>query len=153
MKQTLQNRDHLIVWKVDKTVARLTGRDYVPHRGDIVIFNDPVGDTSGAAGKQLIKRVVALPGERIVMKGTSMTVYNKEHPEGFSPDTDMPYGRLIINERSSNTDYTIGKHQIFVAGDNRDNSHDSRAFGPLEVDNIVGRLAVRILPLNTFKTF
>jgi signal peptidase I len=82
-----------------------------------------------------------------------VTIYNTEHPEGFNPDTTMPYGKLVINERPSDAEYTVGKNQVFVGGDNRDNSCDSRTFGPIDEELIVGRLAVRILPLNTFKTF
>jgi len=70
MLNTLQNGDKLIIWKVPRSWARLTGNPYIPKRGDIVVFTesnleqfDPQQNT-----KQLIKRVMALPGERIVAK-------------------------------------------------------------------------------------
>lgn len=154
MRATLENSDHLIVWKVDRTIANLTGGDYIPNRGDIIIFNEPSGaEPNGPAGKQLIKRVVALPGERITIKGTEMTVFNQENPDGFNPDKTLPYGENIIFEKPSNIDVTVGQGEVFVVGDNRDNSLDSRVFGPLDAENIVGKLVVRILPLNTFKVF
>jgi signal peptidase I len=154
MQRTLENGDHLLVWKVDKSIAKFTGNHYIPKRGDVVIFDEPSGaEPGGPAGKQLIKRVIALPGERVVFSGTSVTVYNDEHPEGFSPDDSMPYGDKLLNEKPSNYETTVPEGQVVVAGDHRDNSLDSRVFGPVESDLIVGRLIVRILPLNTFKTF
>lgn len=155
MRTTLEDKDHLIVWKVDRTLANFKGSDYIPNRGDVVIFSEPNDAEPGAqVGKQLIKRVLALPGERIVMKGAEVTVYNKEFPDGFNPDKTLPYGSKIVNnEATSDVDFTIGAGQVFVSGDNRDNSLDSRVFGPLDVDLIVGKLAVRILPLNSFKVF
>jgi len=153
MQRTLHNGDHLLVWKVDKSIARLVGRDYIPHRGDIIIFDEPAGIET--TKKQLIKRVIALPGERVVYSGTSVTVYNKEFPQGFSPDDTMPYGDMILNQRPSNYDVTVPEGKVVVSGDNRDNSMDSRdsRIGPIDADLIVGRLIVRILPVNTFRTF
>ncbi len=154
MRATLENRDHLIVWKVDRTLANFTNGTYIPNRGDVIVFNEPSGaEPGGVPGKQLIKRVIGLPGERVVYAGTEVTVYNKENPNGFNPDETMPYGEMIINERPSDVDVTVKEGEVFVSGDNRDNSLDSRAFGPLDADLIVGKLIVRILPLNTFKLF
>ena len=154
MRTTLEDADHLIVWKVDRTIANITGGDYIPNRGDVIIFNEPAGAEPGApAGKQLIKRVIGLPGDRVVIENTKLTVYNQENPDGFNPDQTLPYGDKIIFEKPSSVDVTVGDGQVFVAGDNRDNSLDSRLFGPIDNDIIVGKLAVRILPLNTFKLF
>lgn len=155
MRATLEDKDHLIVWKVDKTISNITNNAYIPNRGDVIIFNEPPGALlGGPKDKQLIKRVLALPGERIVMKGTAVMVYNKDKPDGFNPDETLPYGDVIVNqEGASNIDVTIGDGEVFVGGDNRDNSSDSRVFGPLDTDQIVGKLVVRILPLNTFKLF
>lgn len=153
MQKTLENRDHLIVWKLSKTFNRALGKQYVPNRGDIVIFTEPAGSACNGAGKQLIKRVVGLPGEHVVYKGTTITVYNATHPEGFNPDTEGGYSSNLINEKPSNTDFTLGNDELFVSGDNRDNSTDSRCFGPLKTNQVIGKLAVRILPLNQFKLF
>ena len=151
MQTTLENKDHLVVWKVPKTTAKLTGRKYIPNRGDVIIFNLP---HSGPAGEdeQLIKRVIALPGERVTVQNDVVTVYNHEHPAGFSPDKQMPYGK-VITFTPGNVDETLGKNEIYVMGDHRDNSKDSRFFGPIVSDQIVGKLAVRVLPLNTFQIF
>lgn len=153
MQKTLENRDHLIVWKLGKTIDRALGKQYTPNRGDIVIFTEPMGSACNGAGKQLIKRVIGLPGEHVVYRGTTLTVYNSAHPEGFSPDVEGGYSDKLINEKPSNTDFTLGSDEVFVSGDNRDNSTDSRCFGPLKTNQIIGKLALRVLPLNQFKLF
>ena len=151
MQTTLQDNDHLIVWKVPKTIAKLSGKKYIPNRGDVIIFSEP-GSVVGGADKQLIKRAIALPGERITVKDNVVTVYNKDHPNGFSPDKTLPYGS-VIHETPTNVDVTLKENQVFAMGDNRTNSLDSRFFGPVDADQIVGKLVIRILPLNSVKKF
>lgn len=151
MQTTLENNDHLIVWKVPKTFANLTGSHYIPNRGDVIIFNEPVSEGT-VQNKQLIKRVMALPGERVTVKDGELKVYNQEHPEGFSPDKTLPYGK-VITTTTGDVDVTVGKNQVFVCGDNRSNSLDSRIFGPIDSTQIVGKLVLRVLPLNTVKAF
>lgn len=151
MQTTLENNDHLIVWKVPKTFANLTGKAYIPNRGDVVIFSEPGLDGS-AEDKQLIKRVLALPGERVVVKDNIVTVFNNENPNGFQPDKTLPYGSAIITT-PGNVDVTVGEDQVFVCGDNRTNSLDSRVFGPINSSQIIGKLVLRVLPLNTIKAF
>lgn len=152
METTLQNNDRLIVWKLPRTWARITGNDYLPKRGDIVIFNEPKIGEFDQGDKQLIKRVIGLPGERVVVKNGTVTVYNSTHPNGFQPDKTLPYGD-VIPQTEGDVDVTIPSGHIFVCGDNRPDSLDSRAFGTVPLDNIVGKLVMRILPLNTAERF
>jgi signal peptidase I len=151
MQTTLHDNDHLIVWKVPRTIAKFTGKHYIPNRGDVIVFNEP-GSALGGTDKQLIKRVVALPGERITVKEGVLTVYNKDYPNGFNPDKTLPYGN-VIQDTPGNVDVTIKEGQVFACGDNRVNSMDSRFFGPINADQIVGKLVIRILPLNSVKKF
>ncbi|HSX04989.1 MAG TPA: signal peptidase I [Candidatus Saccharimonadales bacterium] len=156
MQNTLHNNDRLIVWKLPRTWARLTGHQYVPKRGDIVIFTESgllnYGDTTNT--KQLVKRVIGLPGDRLVIKNNVITVYNHDHPNGFQPDTTLPYGRGgAIPPTSNNEDVTLGSNQLFVCGDNRSNSLDSRIFGPIQTKQIIGKLVLRIFPLGNAKRF
>ncbi len=155
MQSTLEDKDHLIVWKVDKTIASLTGHQYVPNRGDVIIFDEPIDVEGGfSSDKQLIKRVIGLPGERVVYRGTDVIIHNKQYPDGYYPDKSLPYGNKLINKiPTPNIDVTLGSDEIFVSGDHRDNSLDSRIFGPLKTDQIVGKLVVRVLPLDDFKLF
>jgi signal peptidase I len=153
MQTTLENSDHLVVWKVPRTWARITGHAYVPDRGDIIVFNEPsLADYGQGSDKQLIKRVIGLPGERVVVNDGVVTIYNSAHPKGFEPDKTLSYGK-VIPTTSGNIDITLKKDQIFVCGDNRPDSLDSRVFGPVSVNNIVGKLVVRVLPLNEIKVF
>jgi signal peptidase I len=150
MQTTLQNNDHLIVWKVPKTFANLTGQNYIPNRGDVVVFNEQTADS--VSGKQLIKRVIGLPGERVVVKNNEVVVYNKDFPNGFSPDKTLPYGKAIVST-PGNVDVTLDEDEVYAIGDNRSNSLDSRVFGPVQSKQIVGKLVLRVLPLNTATKF
>jgi len=155
MQNTLQNNDRLIVWKVPRTIARITGHAYVPNRGDIIVFNESGLAVYGQANtKQLVKRVIGLPGDRVVIKNGSIMIYNKQHTNGFDPDTTLPYGKAHPLPYTEGTiDLTLGKNQIYVCGDNRTDSLDSRAFGPVNVNQIIGKLVIRIYPFNTIEAF
>ena len=153
METTLHNNDRLIVWKLPKTWSRITGHAYIPRRGDVVVFIEPnLGQFGQNPDKQLIKRVIGLPGERIVVHNNTLAVYNQEHPDGFQPDATLPYG-VVIENTPIEGEWKVGKNQIFVAGDNRSNSLDSRTFGPVDAQDIVGKLAARVLPINMMKKF
>lgn len=153
METTLQNQDRLIVWKVQRTWARITHNDYIPGRGDVIVFVERgLAQYGQDNSKQLIKRVIGLPGERVVVRDGSITVYNKEHPEGFNPDKTLPYGENIPYT-SGNVDVLLGNDEIFVCGDNRPDSLDSRIFGPIKPDQIVGKLMIRVFPANKIKVF
>lgn len=156
MQTTLQNHDRLIVWKVPRSVARITGHDYIPHRGDVIVFvkhglSDPYGNTD----KQLIKRVLGLPGDRVVVANGTITIYNQEHPNGFNPDLNHEWSGNIATVTTGDVDMVVPAGQVFVFGDNRTNSLDSRApqIGPVPSKDIVGKLAFRIFPVNTFQSF
>lgn len=153
METTLSHNDRLIVWKLPKTWSKITGHDYVPKRGDVVVFVEPGLSQFGQdPGKQLIKRVIGLPGERVIVEDGKITVFNDEFPQGFKPDEVLPYGD-VIGSIPLEKDWTVGENEIFVVGDNRNNSLDSRTFGPIETKNIVGKLVVRVLPLDEVQKF
>lgn len=153
METTLQNSDRLIILKVPRTLASITGHAYIPNRGDIIIFNRHGGSSfDDGSDRQLIKRVVALPGERVIVRDDKLTVINKEHPEGFSPDKTLPYGPAI-KTTPGNVDLVVPEGEIFVCGDNRGNSLDSRYFGPVSASQIVGKLGLRIYPFGKTSVF
>lgn len=154
MQQTLHDKDHLIVWKLPRTWARITGHQYVPKRGDIMIFTESGLATYGQENtKQLIKRVIGLPGDRVVVANKTVTIYNTQHPKGYQPDKTLAYGKNITEPAMQNVDITLGKDQLYMCGDNRTNSLDSRFFGPINTSQIIGKLAVRVLPLNQAERF
>lgn len=153
METTLQDRDRLIVWKLPRTISRLTNRPFIPERGEIVIFImhgieafDPTQD------KQLIKRVIGVPGDRVVIRDGTIMVYNEEHPDGFNPDDQGDY-EPIKGDTHIAVDMYVPDGEVFVVGDNRPNSLDSRTFGTIAARDIVGTLSYRIFPINKAESF
>jgi signal peptidase I len=91
METTLSHNDRLIVWKLPKTWSKITGHGYIPKRGDIVVFVEPgISQFGQDPKKQLIKRVIGLPGERVTVRDGKLIVYNREHPEGFEQTKRYP---------------------------------------------------------------
>ena len=156
MQNTLHNNDRLIVWKLPRTWARITGHQYVPKRGDIIILTQSGLSNYGDAQdtKQLVKRVIGLPRDHIVIKNNVITIYNADHPNGFEPDNTLPYGQGgAIPPTMNDVDITLGSTQLFVCGDNRPDSLDSRIFGPIQTSQVVGKLAARIFPIQDAERF
>ena len=151
METTLQNGDRLIVQKISKNWAKLQGDVFIPNRYQIVVFDKPPFLTNGSQNQvdHLIKRVIGLPGERVVVKDGSVTVYNAEFPNGFNPDQGQEYAKSITKTQGD-VDVTIGQEEIFVMGDNRNNSLDSRSFGPVSSNFVTGVATLRFLPVGSF---
>lgn len=155
MTPTLQDGNRLIVNKVPVTWHKIFGGNFTPNRGDVIIFNTTMNiEENGMPVEQLIKRVIGLPGDRVVVKNNKITVYNEEHPGGFNPD-DKPYGKNLA-PTSGEVDISIPDGFVFVCGDNRvqGGSFDSRSeLGPIPLQNIVGKLAIRYMPVNEISSF
>ncbi|MCA9345938.1 signal peptidase I [Candidatus Saccharibacteria bacterium] len=150
METTLQDGDRLIVYKLPKTISNLGGSAYIPGRWDIIVFDKPKQLNAPESTKHLIKRVIGLPGERVLIRQGKVTIFNKDNPEGFDPDANKDYSKDIIST-SGNVDLTVGSNEVFVLGDNRGNSADSRVFGPIPSSIIVGDATVRFIPVNNMK--
>ncbi|OGG80569.1 signal peptidase I [Candidatus Kaiserbacteria bacterium RIFCSPLOWO2_01_FULL_54_13] len=112
-----------------------------PERGDVIVFDLPQEE-----GRSLIKRVIGLPGETVVLQGQRVTVVNDEHPQGFT--LDEPYLDPNNLGGENNMRVTLGESEYFVLGDNRRVSADSRLWGTLPRESIVGRAFVRLYPFN-----
>ncbi len=152
MDTTLQDGDRLVVQKFSKNWAKLRGVDYVPQRGEIIVFDKPASLASTNEVKHLIKRVLALPGEQVVVANNKITIYNQENPEGFNPDDGEEWAKDII-ATPGNVNITVGQREFFAVGDNRTNSQDSRAFGAVSIDSITGVAKLRFIPINMFESF
>lgn len=153
MENTLQNSDKLIIWKVARSWARVTDHAYIPDRGDIIVFNETGLSAFGQQdSKQLIKRVIGLPGDHIVIANGKNLIYDATHPQGFDPDKTLPYGKNIPTT-SGDINITLGPDQLFVEGDNRPDSLDSRSFGAISANQIIGKLVVRVFPIDKAKVF
>lgn len=152
MESTLQDNDRLIVNKLGKTWSSISGNEYIPDRYSIIVFHSHTAISVNGQNKQLIKRVIGLPGDRVVINDGVVKIYNSENPNGFSPDEQGPESK-VINITSGNLDETVEPGEVFVMGDNRGNSLDSRSFGPVKSSDIVGELALRIFPFNAIEHF
>ena len=114
-----------------------------PERGEIVVFRPPQH-----TDQYYIKRVIGLPGETVEIRNGVITIYNAENPNGFA------LTETYISEVTEGRDRrTLGPDEYYVMGDNRDASLDSRYFGAVPRDNLVGRVWVRGLPLDRATTF
>lgn len=154
MENTLHDKDRLIVWKAGKTLARITSDAFTPDRYSIIVFKEKgATGASGTNEKQLVKRVIGLPGDRIVINDRSLVIYNQANQDGFYPDRDIPESARLENTEGRAVDYTVKPGEVFVLGDNRGNSLDSRAFGPVKSEDIIGTLAVRIYPFDKVQKF
>ena len=100
-----------------------------PARGDIVLFNSDKG--------KLVQRVIALPGERVVIKDGVVLVYNSSNPEGFTPE----FG-TITGPTAGSVDSQLAGDEYFVLGDNRPNAYDSRIIGAITLKSIVGQASI-----------
>lgn len=153
MLTTLHDKDRLIINKLPKTISDITGNPYIPKRYDIIVFTHSGRfNGSGIEEKQIIKRVIALPGERIIIKDGLATIHNKDNPAGFLVDKVGPEAGVIITTEG-NIDETIKDGEVFVLGDNRGNSLDSRVLGTIRSEDIVGKLVVRIFPFKDWQSF
>jgi signal peptidase I len=151
METTLQDGDRLIVQKLSKNWSRIRGKEYIPQRYEIVVFDKPSFLNSASNDvDHLIKRVIALPGERVVLLNGKYTVYNQDKPQGFDPDAGQEYAKDILNTPGE-VDITVGQGEVFVSGDNRTNSLDSRNFGSINANTITGIATIRFVPVNAFK--
>lgn len=116
MEGTLHDREQIWVNRLD-----------VPERGEVIVFQAPTED------KAYVKRVIGLPGERVLISGGAVTINGRR--------LDEPYlaGATPCEAAIDTCDLIVPPGTVFVLGDNRDNSSDSRAWGPLDLDRVVGR--------------
>ncbi|MEK9184910.1 MAG: signal peptidase I [Patescibacteria group bacterium] len=132
MDSTFNNGNYLIV-------DELSYRFNDPQRGDVVIFKYPYDQS-----RYLIKRLIGLPSDIVQMKNGIITIKNKDGELTLSEPyidskNNLLYGDLTI---------TLQDDEYFVLGDNRISSSDSRIWGPLQKNLIVGRPFIRLFPFN-----
>ncbi|MCK5285841.1 MAG: signal peptidase I [Candidatus Pacebacteria bacterium] len=114
-----------------------------PQRGEVIVFRYPKDPK-----KFFIKRIIGLPNETVILNEKTITIKNEENPNGFL--IEEPY---IKNFSSNNMSTSLGEGEYFVMGDNRPASSDSRLWGVLQEDLIVGRSFLRLFPFNEIELF
>ena len=153
MEETLYTGDRLIVNRLPVTWSNLRGEDYLPERGQIIVFKNP-HYSRGIEDEYIVKRVIGLPGERVVLQNGVFTVYNDEHPEGFNPDDDNNGEPGTPTTGEVNT--VVPNGSLFGAGDHRTGtySYDSRnGLGTIPLYDVIGPVGIRIFPFTEMRFF
>jgi len=135
MWATLDDNDYLIANKIDY-------RLHAPQRGDIIILRPPTDNS-----KDFIKRVIALPGERLLIRDGIVYINGHKLDEPYLPEQWTVFTNWPANNPNGQL---MGPNEYFVMGDNRNRSQDSRTFGPITRDRVDGRAWFRIWPLAYF---
>ncbi|MFA6585580.1 MAG: signal peptidase I [Candidatus Paceibacterota bacterium] len=131
MIPTFQDGQYLII---DEISYRFND----PQRDDVIVFRYP-NDTT----KFFIKRIIGLPNETVDIKGNTVTITNKNHPSGLILDQSY-----LENTSNNDTHFVLKSDEYFVMGDNRSASSDSRYWGAVPKKLLIGKVFLRLFPLN-----
>jgi signal peptidase I len=137
MEPNFENGDYLFV---DEISYRLND----PQRGEVVVFKYP-NDVS----QRYIKRIIGLPGETVEIKDGIIEIFNENREIVLKEESYLPQSALTLGE----VNITLGENEYFVMGDNRVASSDSRRWGPVPREDIIGRVFFRVWPLATLSKF
>ena len=156
MSPTFENGEYLIVNEIGykKTEIGFEGMKFFTigpskdlERGDVIVFRYPKNP------KQFfIKRVIGLSGEKIEIKNGQVIIYNEEFTEGFVLD-ESDYIPGVKTLAGGGISVKLNEESYFVMGDNRSASHDSRSWGPLGEDKVIGKVLIRAWPVNRADIF
>jgi len=122
-------------------VDELSYRLREPRRGEVIVFQFPNNPS-----QFFIKRIVGLPRERVEIQGGVVTIYNDKYPSGVVLDEAQYLTGEVRTGGSIST--TLSADEFFVLGDNRSASSDSRSWGSLGEDAIIGRAWIRAFPID-----
>ncbi len=138
MEPNFSSGEYLIVSEIEYRLQE-------PERGDVIVFKYPKNPK-----EYYIKRIVGLPGEKIEIKGGKIAIFNAQHPNGIVLEEEyLPNGRITRGDIKEE----LGEDEYFVLGDNRGASSDSRMWGTLQEEMIVGRAWIRAYPFSEFTIF
>ncbi|HIP50018.1 MAG TPA: signal peptidase I [Candidatus Pacebacteria bacterium] len=155
MEPNFAEKEYLIIneFGYKNTPVNILGKDIITvkprkdlERQDIVVFRAPKDKT-----QYYIKRVVGLPGETVEIDNGVVMIYNSASPDGRVLDESayLPEGRKTNGTRKA----VLGEDEYYVLGDNRPASSDSRSFGPLKREDVIGKVILRAWPVTNFTIF
>lgn len=119
---------------------KVTFKRRAPHYGDVVVFKAPINENF-----DFIKRVIGIPGDQLMIRGGKLYVNGKALNEFYLPPGNVTNPGQFLHEGET---YTVPEGSIFAVGDNRNHSSDSRDWGPVPYQNIVGKAFFRYWPSN-----
>jgi signal peptidase I len=140
MEPNFHNHEYIIVNEVSYRLHK-------PSRGDVIVFKFPDNKN-----KIYIKRIIGLPNEQIVVKDNQVVVYNHDYPSGIElRESYIPSETKTLPRNNQFSDVTLSNNEYYVMGDNRQASSDSREWGPLASDLIIGRSWVICWPFSDWQ--
>ena len=147
-ERLLLNRPVYLHFDLNELLNLLPGQDregewvvypfHAPERGDIVVFHPP----DATDDKPYIKRVIGLPGDEVAFEDGYVTINGERLTEPYLT------GPITECDRARHCRVRVPEGTVYVLGDNRDNSADSRVFGPVDVDRIIGKAWFANWPLD-----
>ena len=131
MFPTFKNGQYLVIDEISYRLGE-------PKRDDVVVFRNPQNTKVF-----FIKRIIGLPGETVDIKNNEVFITNKEHPNGFKLDQSF-----LVNNGGIGGHMQLSENEYFVMGDNRPASSDSRYWGAVPKNLLIGRALIRLFPIN-----
>ncbi len=140
MEPTFHDQEYLMVEKLGTTVKK-------PVRGDIIVFRYPLQPSLN-----YVKRIVGVPGDRVVIGGGKVKIYNNDHPNGLELKEAylLSGAQTLVRNELVEQSWVVDKGGYFVMGDNRDHSDDSRSWGLVPSKNVIGKVWITVYPLANF---
>ena len=139
MEPTFDDGEYLVI-------DQLSYRFRQPQRGEVIVFRYP-----NQPSQFFIKRIIGLPGETVRVENGQVVIENSQHPEGVILN-EVPY--LPSGVRTGGQErLMLSQNEYFMLGDNRPSSSDSRSWGPLTSDEIIGRVWIRAFPFDQLTVF
>lgn len=144
MYPTLQDKSKRLLLILPVSIGKLNRNYYIPQRGTVVVVQKDDNNLFIQAVEKekqyVVKRVIGLPGERVVVKDGKIIVYNEQNIKGFEPDAEFNWIKDLTGSANMAMDITLKDGELFVVGDNRDESIDSRIYGPIKTSMVVGKV-------------
>ncbi len=142
MVPTFINGDYLLI-------DELTYRFREPARGEVVVFRYPKDEST-----YFIKRIIGMPGDMIVIQNGQVKLVNSAYPDGKVFDEKyLPPGMITTTRSAATAEFKLHEEEYLVLGDNRPFSFDSRDWGILRAEEIVGLVRLRLWPVRQFMVF
>lgn len=136
MEPTFQSKDYLITEKISYRLR-------LPKQGEIIIFNPP-----DKPSENYIKRIIAVPGDKVAVKGGSVYINDRIISEPYLNEMD----KTLVAQKEGYTT-VLKEDEYFVMGDNRSHSRDSREIGSIPGQNIISKVWFRLLPVESARVF